>query len=57
MIAILRDEEGNTLVEYALVLSLLSLAFIAGARVIGAAASTALTSVETGLTLFETNGP
>ena len=53
MMSILRDESGNVLVEYALVLSLLSLAFIAGMLAVEKAANAALTGVQSGLCEFE----
>jgi Flp pilus assembly pilin Flp len=53
MIDILRSEEGNVLVEYALVLSLLSFAFIAGMLAIETAASSALTNVQSELLNFQ----
>jgi Flp pilus assembly pilin Flp len=45
----LGDEAGAVLVEYALVLALLSLAFIAGFKGIEAATSTALSSLQNNL--------
>lgn len=56
MIALLRDESGNVLVEYALVLSLLSLAFIAGMLAVEKAADTALTTVQIQLETLQLNG-
>ena len=56
MIALVRDEQGNVLVEYALVLSLLSVGFIAGMLAIEKAANTALTTVQTQLETFQLNG-
>ena len=43
------DESGNVLVEYALVLSLLSLAFMGGMLAVETATSTALNTVQTEL--------
>lgn len=43
------DESGNVLVEYALVLSLLSFAFMGGVYAIESTTSTILTNVQTEL--------
>ncbi len=48
----IRDEHGSVMVEYALVLSLLSFAFMGGMVAVGIATSAALTNTQTELTQY-----
>jgi Flp pilus assembly pilin Flp len=47
--AVCLDTNGNTLVEYAMVMSLLSVAMLSGMSAIGTAAASALSNVESEL--------
>jgi pilus assembly protein Flp/PilA len=50
LLAMLRDEDGATLVEYALVLALVAVAAIIGLRAVYDAVSATLNNVSTNLT-------
>lgn len=50
------DEHGAVLVEYALILSLLAVLFVAGMRSIEVAAGTALDNITTKLLIYQQGG-
>jgi Flp pilus assembly pilin Flp len=49
----MRDQSGTVMVEYALILALLALAFISGLKAVEGAASTALSNVQTNLNTYD----
>ena len=54
---ILRDQLGNSLVEYALLLSLIALTGLFGMKVLGSTGSSILSDVSTQLTASASNSP
>ncbi len=47
LLAVLNDEEGASLVEYALIVALVAVVAIAGLKILGSNANTALSSAAT----------
>jgi Flp pilus assembly pilin Flp len=50
VVALVRDEEGASMIEYILLLALVAVALIAGFRLVGAGANTKLDTVKTEIT-------